>query len=808
MNWIRAGLPVRQAGGMLAMAVVAMAIGGAAPARAQTMAPVGLPAGQAGLSAEARPVDMPGARIAGSLVDPQTHHLLVYVVPARPVGGPAPRRHHWFRLWAARLPAGKAGADPQAPGAWMTAAGMDGLARVALKVAADGTLATGADPGGPVVQCSGACVVIGGMNGLTPVALKVGADGTVATSGGGGGSSAFSAITGGTNTAAAMVVGSGASLAASGTGTIVPTSLPAGDCKLASSLGFLLNDTDETTLFQTTMNNFQSNGGGCLVIDANKTLGVFGQIVLTNSGATLYNQSPIRITGVTPPDMSAVANPTGPATKGSILDLRYASASVVDGQIISLGQGTFEIDHLQVVNNGTACATMLYSTNTNVKLHDDAFKGSTSNSGSSACMDVWVAGGFVFSSPILGTNTDIFQGYGSVFENNFGDYVRRMVFGRGSFNSINVRGNTVWSNSGSSLTRGAPYQLDGGSAVSPFGVNFVDNLTEIIHYSCGFSLNGNDGTHGAGVVNGTLFIGNSFWDNSAPTAYCADSSAVTRSLILQTITSPTTTFNAGWNQSSNTIIDATGSSDTKFGWGVDFKNKLYFGGVSSSWLQSIINNSSDTATMVASVITNGTAGLPLCTDANSGATTSGCGVTGAYHCVATTPVSQNANVTTDQNLQACTLPTGLLNSANKTLRIHTAGTYSTAAASTAAITMKVLLCTVNGCGSGVVVPLCNITTSALGAITVSNDTWYLDCLASTKTAGASSTYERSGNLAIDLLLSNAAADTVFLDPNATAVTSPTIDSTAQLFLQVTGAYSAGSTSNLMVGRQLIIESIN
>lgn len=43
----------------------------------------------------------------------------------------------------------------------------------------------------------------------------------------GGGSSAFSAITGATNTTAAMVVGTGASLATSGSGTIAATSAPA-----------------------------------------------------------------------------------------------------------------------------------------------------------------------------------------------------------------------------------------------------------------------------------------------------------------------------------------------------------------------------------------------------------------------------------------------------------------------------------------------------------------------------------------------------------------------------------------------------
>jgi len=43
----------------------------------------------------------------------------------------------------------------------------------------------------------------------------------------GGGSSTFSSLTGGTNTAATMLVGSGASLAATGTGTIAATSVPA-----------------------------------------------------------------------------------------------------------------------------------------------------------------------------------------------------------------------------------------------------------------------------------------------------------------------------------------------------------------------------------------------------------------------------------------------------------------------------------------------------------------------------------------------------------------------------------------------------
>ena len=58
---------------------------------------------------------------------------------------------------------------------------------------------------------------------------------------GGGGSSAFNAITSGTNTTAAMVVGSGGTLGTSGSGTITATSVPAsGVTSLPGSSGNLL----------------------------------------------------------------------------------------------------------------------------------------------------------------------------------------------------------------------------------------------------------------------------------------------------------------------------------------------------------------------------------------------------------------------------------------------------------------------------------------------------------------------------------------------------------------------------------------
>lgn len=87
--------------------------------------------------------------------------------------------------------------------------------------------------------------------------------------GGGGGSSAWSAITGGTNTSAAMVVGTGAHLSPTGNGILAPTPITQGPA-------FYVNDptygakcdgsTNDATAIQAAINAAQSNGSGTVVI--------------------------------------------------------------------------------------------------------------------------------------------------------------------------------------------------------------------------------------------------------------------------------------------------------------------------------------------------------------------------------------------------------------------------------------------------------------------------------------------------------------------------------------------------------------
>jgi len=181
-------------------------------------------------------------------------------------------------------------------------------------------------------------------------------------------------------------------------------------------------------------------------------------------------------------------------------------------------------------------------------------------------------------------------------------------------------------------------------------------------------------------------------------------------------------------------------------------------------------------------------------------------VSGNWNCTSVTPVTVSANVATDQNLMACTIPAGTLNSVGKTLRIYAAGLYSTPAASTSAVTLKAKLCTVSGCGAGTVITPISITSAALGGITATNDPFNLAANSTTQTTGASSAYEAHGNLTIDISALASAAEAVYADNNTATV--GTIDSTAQLFLQITIAFSNASASNSATERQLIVDSVN
>ena len=174
-------------------------------------------------------------------------------------------------------------------------------------------------------------------------------------------------------------------------------------------------------------------------------------------------------------------------------------------------------------------------------------------------------------------------------------------------------------------------------------------------------------------------------------------------------------------------------------------------------------------------------------------------------CTNVTPVTANTSTTADQNLMACSLKANTLNNTLRSFRVWDGSLYTTPAASVATINTKVKLCTVSGCGSGTVLTLYTVTSSANPG-TVTNNSVNNTVLCTVQTAGATASFECHGNMVIDLGASPGLADSTFSDNNTATI--GTIDTTAALFIQVTRAFSVASGSNSTSERQLIVEILN
>ncbi len=310
-------------------------------------------------------------------------------------------------------------------------------------------------------------------------------------------------------------------------------------------------------------------------------------------------------------------------------------------------------------------------------------------------------------------------------------------------------------------------------------------------------------------------------DNTAVTAVQAGATCTSGSCASQAINYHS--FAAGVGHTAATASDSTGDFVVTPDTGGGIRNNGFFfnpeiaapvnqgAGFDQLWGDSTAHrwkmfNNGGSAMNVPGIASAGTAGNSVKLAANGiDLVDSGAPPTG-FTSVNVTPVTVSANTTGDQNLMAITITAGALNSISRTLLIQLAGVYSTPAGSTAVLTHKLKLCTVSGCGSGTVITLATWVTTALGAIQVTNDPYNATLNATTQTAGASAAFEAHGNLTIDLAALAAAAESVFADNNTATV--GTIDSTAQLFLQHTVAFSAGSASNTDTDRQMIADTVD
>jgi hypothetical protein len=235
---------------------------------------------------------------------------------------------------------------------------------------------------------------------------------------GGGGSSAFSALTGGTNTAAAMLVGSGASLGPTGTGTLNSNevngaTVPASQTCLASnSSGQLIGCTTTGTLAFSAISG-ATNTSAAMVVGSGASLTTTGNLDLLGSSTgfvtlTTSDSGASNFTGTFPANTGTVAElnlaQTFSATQtlsgltlsgitGSTQCLHVSTSGVVSGFGADCGGGiTLQTNG---TNNASQTALNLIA-GTNITL---------ANSGSGVTITASSTGATAFSALTSATNT-------------------------------------------------------------------------------------------------------------------------------------------------------------------------------------------------------------------------------------------------------------------------------------------------------------------------------------------------------------------------------------------------------------------
>lgn len=174
-----------------------------------------------------------------------------------------------------------------------------------------------------------------------------------------------------------------------------------------------------------TLANFYTAGGGCLAIDAGKTLRADSQITLPAAAANSTSngvggkQPWYRITGA-----SGAFSPFGAGMMmgGSILDLRYHGSGLGQFQggpkMLGVGMGVLEIDHVLITTGAASdCATFLMTTSTVPMFHDFAISGTGCNGGIVIGGSAGIGSSYPANAPLATAVAGWFQGYGGSIRN-------------------------------------------------------------------------------------------------------------------------------------------------------------------------------------------------------------------------------------------------------------------------------------------------------------------------------------------------------------------------------------------------------
>jgi len=315
---------------------------------------------------------------------------------------------------------------------------------------------------------------------------------------------------------------------------IVPSTL-AGTCSAALTLAY--NGLGATRVIKFGIGKFSDGGHGISPLP-------------NDGGSPLQKSASIRITGILP----SFATATGTISGGTQIDLTNNAAV---SKIETLGQGTLEIDHIAIIDDGSDSAVLFFDTNTTLAIHNTIWSGTAS--GASAVNDALILGGTGTTSGNL--TTSIFQGYGSVIRDNIFAQVKRAALFQSGANNIVFTANYV-QNSGNPT--GAPVEFAPSASGSQSSSNYITgNLFELPAYKFCISV-----TQGQ-TVTGNMFVGNGCWDTaSAPadTTALYNFAAGQYNTVIPGISNVTTssgiTLSAGANVSLNNFVSSLMANST------------------------------------------------------------------------------------------------------------------------------------------------------------------------------------------------------------------------------------------------------
>jgi hypothetical protein len=262
--------------------------------------------------------------------------------------------------------------------------------------------------------------------------------------------------------------------------------------------------------------NAAYNARGGTVFFGPKTYRCNSVIVVPNDGSTAKatpGQSTITLLG-SGSGWAGLYLARGSDTPATVLDLRGSSA---DGLLQTHGTGYLEISGVQFANGGSTANTSPFvkTTNTTVNIHDCAFFGARSLTGSACVQDGIILGGTTRS---YGSGADFaFGGYGSVVRRNFFSSIRTAV-----------RCN-VWAESNVIDYNMISTECGGTAAIILDTTSTPGTMTTDVPHLSGNILSSNriaitNYTYGVlakGNVRRTMAFGNTFWDNSLSTCLAA-----------------------------------------------------------------------------------------------------------------------------------------------------------------------------------------------------------------------------------------------------------------------------------------------